>query len=97
MVGRWRQIWRAKIFLIGKGFLTIRVKGVYENGVIRPEHPVSGLEEHEHVHVTIERDRDVSASPDQILELCAASLHDLDSRQLEIVEGARLRRLRNTE
>ncbi|MGH6952530.1 MAG: antitoxin AF2212-like protein [Vitreimonas sp.] len=77
--------------------MAIRIKAVYENGLIRPEGRLTGVAEHERLDVTIEKDRERLRTPDEILELCGAIFDGLDADQIKVVESARLRRLRNSE
>ncbi len=77
--------------------MAIRVKAIYENGLIRPEHRLTGIAERERIDVTIEKDHENRPSPEEILELAGTIFDGLTEEQIRIVEDARFRRLRSSE
>lgn len=77
--------------------MAIRVKAIYENGLIRPETRLTGIAEHERIDVTIEKDLEKRLTPQEIIELGGAVFDGLTEDQIRVVESARLRRLRNSE
>ncbi|MGH9793947.1 MAG: antitoxin AF2212-like protein, partial [Candidatus Acidiferrales bacterium] len=52
--------------------MAIRVKAIYENGLIRPESRLTGFAEHERIDVTIEKDLEKRLTPQEIIELGGA-------------------------
>ncbi len=77
--------------------MAIRVKAIYENGLIRPERRLAGIAERERIDVTIEKDHENRSSPEEILELAGTIFDGLTEEQIRIVEDARFRRLRSSE
>ena len=75
--------------------MAIRIQAVYKDGVIKPKTPLSGVAEDETITITLEKNDATPTDITQILKLCRASDEGLTDEQREIVEGARLLKLRD--
>ena len=67
----------------GAIMMTHKVEAVYENGVLRPLHALTGIAEHSLVRLTVE----TMASPSDGIRECIGSMSDEDATELsEIID-----------